>query len=185
MNLPGSKLSRDRLKMINLILENSAKQWIELLGLIPHPEGGWYKEVYRSHGRIPANALAELSEARSFSTSIYFLLEGTGFSAFHKIRSDEIWHFYDGSPALISSISPEGNLKQDILGKDYRNKESLQVVIPAGWWFAAKVINSGSFVLAGCTVAPGFDYSDFELGNKAELIIKYPQHRDFISQLSR
>jgi uncharacterized protein len=171
--------------MINPVVEYSAKQWIELLGLISHPEGGWYNEVYRSQGRIPANALAELSEARNFSTSIYFLLEGTGFSAFHKIRSDEIWHFYDGSPALISAISPEGVLEQYLLGKDLRNKESLQVVIPAGWWFAVQVVNPDSYVLAGCTVAPGFDFNDFELGNKEVLIDKYPQHSDLINLLSR
>jgi uncharacterized protein len=184
MNHQGLKPGQDNLKMINPVSENAVKRWIEILGLLPHPEGGWYKEVYRSQGKIPANALSEFRDARSFSTSIYFLLEGNDFSAFHRIRSDEIWHFYDGSTALISAISPEGNLRQHLLGKDFRKGESLQVVIPAGWWFASKVVDPESYVLAGCTVAPGFDFNDFELGRRAELVAKYPHYEDLINQLS-
>jgi uncharacterized protein len=108
-----------------------AKHWIESLGLISHPEGGWFKEVYRSRGNIPAGTLADFGSSRSFSTSIYFLLEANDFSAFHRIRSDEIWHFYEGSPTLISAISPEGILEQYLLGRNFTEGESLQVVIPA------------------------------------------------------
>jgi len=162
-----------------------AEYWIKSLGLISHPEGGWFKEVYRSQGNIPDNTLADFGGSRSFSTSIYFLLEANDFSAFHRIRSDEIWHFYDGSPTLISAISPEGILHQYLLGRNVIKGESLQVVITAGWWFAAKVIVPGSFVLAGCTVSPGFDFSDFELGRAEELIARFPQHRDLISKLTR
>jgi uncharacterized protein len=166
-------------------MNSDAKRWIELLGLVSHPEGGWYREVYRSKGKITENAFEGLRGERSFSTSIYFLLEGEDFSAFHRIRSDEIWHFYDGSPALISAISPDGELKQYLLGKDLRNKESLQLVIPADCWFATKVNKKDSFVLAGCTVAPGFDFDDFELAEKDLLQEKYPQYSDLIAQLTR
>jgi uncharacterized protein len=184
MSLRDKLLNQGHLKM-NDSPQNNAKQWIEVLGLVSHPEGGWYREVYRNTGNIPAGALEGFTEERSICTSIYFLLEGNDFSAFHRIRSDEIWNFYDGSPTIISAISPEGVLIQYLLGRDIRNKESLQVVIPAGWWFASKVINPDSYVLAGCIVAPGFDFKDFELGRKAGLLEKYPQHSDLVEKLTR
>ena len=185
MNRHGLRLNQDQHRMNEAGLNQSANYWIERLGLTAHPEGGWYKEVYRSKGIILANSLAEFGGTRNFSTSIYFLLAGNDFSAFHRIRSDEIWHFYDGSPVLISSISPEGILEQHLLGRNIENNESLQVVIPAGWWFAAKIVVPDSFMLAGCAVAPGFDFNDFELGQASELIAGYPQHRDIIAQLTR
>ncbi len=185
MNRKGWLLNRGLLEMSEKISNSAARQWIEQLGLIAHPEGGWYKEVYRSKGSIPANTLKEFEGIRSFSTSIYFLLDGKDFSAFHRIRSDELWHFYDGSSAIISAISPQGDLEQYSLGRNIQNNESFQVIIPAGWWFAAKVTEPDSFVLAGCTVSPGFDFKDFEMGSAEELIAAFPQHSGLISQLTR
>ena len=171
--------------MIPAVVKSAARLWIENLGLLQHPEGGWYKEVYRSKGTIPATSSFDFPANRSFSTSIYFMLAGNDFSAFHRIKSDEIWHFYDGSPAVIYSISPEGILTHYNLGRDAANNQSLQVVIPAGHWFGAKVTELDSFMLAGCTVSPGFEFSDFEMGKRSELLIAYPQLAEIIQQLTR
>lgn len=170
--------------MIPANLAITARYWIEKLGLQQHPEGGWYKEVYRSPGVIPADGTDNFPASRCFSTSIYFMLPGDDFSAFHRIKSDEIWHFYDGSPAIIYSISPGGILTSHHLGRNTENSESLQVVIHAGHWFGAKVSEQDSYFLAGCTVSPGFDFRDFEMGKRSELLKAYPQHAEIICQLT-
>lgn len=171
--------------MIQAEITITARYWIEKLGLQQHPEGGWYKEIYRSPGVIPTDGTTDFPANRSFSTSIYFMLAGDDFSAFHRIKSDEIWHFYDGSPAVIFSISPGGILSQHHLGRNTENNEFLQVVIPAGHWFGSKVAEQNSYMLAGCTVSPGFDFRDFEMGKRSELLKAYPQHTDIIQQLTR
>jgi predicted cupin superfamily sugar epimerase len=152
---------------------SDAAFWIERLDLRPHPEGGYFRETYRA--------------SESIATAIYFLLTRDAFSAFHRIRSDELWHFYAGSPITLAVLDAEGKgqLATYALGRDPTRGESLQVVVPAGAWFAAEVASAGAYALVGCTVAPGFDFADFELGARAQLLEHYPQHRGVIERLTR
>ena len=158
---------------------------INQLNLLPHPEGGYYKETYRAAEIIPVDALSErFSGDKTFSTAIYFLLEKENFSAFHKIKSDECWHFYAGGALLIHIIHLNGSLQTVILGNDVANKETFQHVVPAGCWFASKPAGESAFSFVGCTVAPGFDFVDFEMGKMNELIKLYPQHEPIIKKLA-
>lgn len=164
----------------------SAQYWIDKLNLIAHPEGGYYRETYRSELSIPREALPpEFNGPRLVSTAIYFLLDGKDFSAFHRLRSDELWHFYSGSPITVHVIEPDGGYSEIQLGNDPDAGAVLQAVVKAGRWFASRVGDPGSFALAGCTVAPGFDFADLELGKRAELVRLYPQHRNLIESLTR
>lgn len=166
-------------------MTRSAKYWIKKLNLSKHPEGGYFREVYRSKEFINKKSLPErYTSFRSFSTSIYFLLESHEFSAFHRIKSDEIWHFYNGSPLSLFIIEKSGVLKKIKLGRTPENNEVFHAVIGKGNWFAAKVNEPDSFSLIGCTVAPGFDFEDFELGKKNKLVELYPQHSDIIESLT-
>jgi len=163
---------------------DSADFWIEHLQLQPHPEGGYFREVYRSAETITADLLPTPYESeRSFATSIYFLLKSDQISAFHRLKSDEIWHFYSGSPITVYIIDKAGRLSENICGRDVRNNEQLQLVIPYGCWFAAKVNQPDSYSLVGCNVAPGFDFSDFELADKSALMESFPQHRELIEEM--
>jgi len=166
-------------------MEN-ASLWIERLALRKHPEGGWYRETYRAAETIPADALPErFRNARPFSTAIYFLLAGDEFSAFHRLKSDEIWHFYAGTPLILHTISPEGRYSFNRLGPAPENNQALQLLVPAGWWQAAELSAPRGFALLGCTVAPGFDFTDFELAVPAELIRICPSQRPIIERLTR
>ena len=158
----------------------TAKYWIEKLNLQPHPEGGYYKEVYRSEESVDGKLLPGNREGvRSVSTAIYFLLEGNNFSAFHRIKSDEIWHFYDGSPLMIYAINRKGKLNEYPLGID-----SPMQIIPKEEWFAAELMDKSSYVLVGCTVAPGFEFADFEMGEKSELLKLFPECEEVLMRLS-
>jgi predicted cupin superfamily sugar epimerase len=164
----------------------SAQYWIDRLGLIPHPEGGYYRETYRSALTIAREALPpQFTGPRLVSTAIYFLLDGEDFSAFHRLRSDELWHFYAGNSLLVHVIEENGRHSEISIGSNPEAGESLQAAVKAGSWFASSVRDSSSFALAGCTVAPGFDFEDFELGRRSDLIGLYPQHRRLIEQLTR
>lgn len=160
------------------------KYWIEKLGMLDHPEGGFYKETYRSNELIQSGLPERFKGDRHFSTSIYYLLEGEQFSRFHKIKSDEMWHFYDGSGLNIYEISIDGKLTVHKLGLNIEEGESPQVLIRAGNWFGAKVNKPDSFCLAGCTVSPGFHFDDFELAEKEALLKEFPEHKDIIEQLT-
>ncbi|RMI12862.1 MAG: cupin domain-containing protein [Calditrichaeota bacterium] len=160
--------------------------WIDRLKLIKHPEGGYFREIYRSGERIPGEALPErFSGSRPFCTSIYFLITGEDFSRFHRLQADEIWHLYAGSSLTIYAINPQGILSQILLGEDIEAGEVFQAVVPAGSWFAARPNDPGGYSLVGCTVAPGFEYGDFELGNREALIRQFPQHSRLIEELTR
>lgn len=164
----------------------NARQWIEHLGLTRHPEGGYYREVYRSQEIIKRAYLPErFSGDRCFATAIYFLLEGDDFSAFHRIRQDEIWHFYDGSPLTIHVISQDGGYSTLALGRDADAAQRPMAVVGAGDLFAAQVDEVSSFSLLGCTVAPGFDFADFDMPGRDQLLREHTQHRDIIETLSR
>jgi predicted cupin superfamily sugar epimerase len=167
-------------------MNTKAEFYINKLQLIPHPEGGFYKEIYRSTEEIPEKYLpARYKGERSYSSSIYFLLEGNSFSSFHRLKSDEIWHFYDGSSVKIYVINQRGKISENILGKDIEQGEEIQFIINKDCWFAAEVLFKSSFSLFGCTVSPGFDFNDFELGRKENLIKIYPQHKTIIEKLTR
>ena len=159
---------------------------IDRFSLSPHPEGGWYVQTYKSSELVPADALpARFGGQRAFSTAIYFLLEKGNFSAFHKIKSDECWHFYAGDPLLIFLIYQNGDLEIIQLGKDIDKGHHFQFVVPANCWFASRPAPGSEYCFSGCTVAPGFEFSDFELANCAELSAIYPQHKDLIKELCR
>ena len=159
--------------------------WIEKLRLQPHPEGGFFAECYRSGENVKQEDLPQrFSSERSFSTSIYFLLKNEQKNLLHKINSDEIWHFYYGSPLNIH-IFEDHNYYVKKLGQDLDAGENLQVVVPYGSFFAAEVIHEGSYSLVGCTVSPGFDFEDFELGDRKKLIDNFPQHEDVIIRFTK
>jgi predicted cupin superfamily sugar epimerase len=167
-------------------MAKTAQYWINKINLIAHPEGGYYCETYRSQLSIAKEALPpEFTGSRLVSTAIYFLLEGENFSAFHRLRSDEIWHFYAGGTIAVHVIDPDGSYSKIQLGSDPQAGEVFQAVVKAGSWFASQVRDPKSFALAGCTVAPGFDFADFELGSRSELVKLYPQHRKLIEQFTR
>ncbi len=160
--------------------------WVTHLDMLPHPEGGYYKEVYRSAESIPEGALpARFQGNRSFATGIYFMITSENFSAFHRLQADELWHHYAGDAVRISLISPDGRYSELRVGNDPEKGEAFQVVVPAGYWFAAEVATEGSYSLVGCTVAPGFDFADFEMGKREVLLEEYPHCEGVIGRLTR
>ena len=165
-------------------MNNKRAQYLkERLDLSELPgEGGYYKETYRSDKTIILPS--ETDGERSISTSIYYLLDGTQFSAFHRLKSDEIWHFYIGSSITLYIINRMENLSEVKLGSNIEKGELFQIQVRAESWFAATVNDISSYALIGCTVSPGFDYLDFELGDRKKLIERYPQHRSIIEKLT-
>ena len=162
-----------------------AKKYIDQLNLKPHPEGGYFIEVYRSGEIIfPEGFSPRFGRGRSVSTSIYFLLDGNQLSNFHKLKSDEIWHFYDGCGVKIYVIKIDGRLKEYKLGKNPDEGEKFQIVIKNNNWFAAELIDNTSFSLVGCTVSPGFDFEDFELAEREKMIILFPQFTELIEKFT-
>ena len=164
----------------------TAVYWIEKLRLTRHPEGGWFRETYRSAEVVPEAGLpTRFQGERAFSTAIQFLLERDDCSALHRLKSDEVWHFYDGSPMTVHLIAPNGGYRPILLGRDPEQGEQLQAVVPAGFWFGADLAGYGDFALVGCTVAPGFDFIDFEMAGSDKLAGLFPQHEALIRRLSR
>lgn len=164
---------------------DQVKKLIEKLNLVPHPEGGYYKETYRSFGMIDESSLASsYSGKRNYSTCIYFLLTSEMFSAFHKIQQDEIWHFYSGSPIVIHMISDDGIYSKALIGNNFAEDQIPQFVVKGGCWFASEVVNNGNYGLVGCTVSPGFDFEDFELPSRNDLANRFPQLREIITRLT-
>ena len=164
----------------------TAQKLIKQYNLQRHPEGGWYKETYKSNENILAASLPErFGGSRAFSTAIYFLLEQGNFSAFHRIKSDECWHFYAGDPLLVYVIQENGALDIISLGNDIEKGQIFQYVVPANCWFASRPAPGSNFCFVGCTVAPGFDFADFELADVAILSALYPEHEDIIRELCR
>jgi uncharacterized protein len=170
----------------------AAHELIDRLGLIPHPEGGYYRETHRDAARVArfapdGTALAQMP--RAASTSIYYLLCNGAYSAWHRIDADEIWHFYAGGPVDIHILDHAGKLSTCRLGNALTHEGArFQVVVPAGCWFAAECAAASpddeAFALAGCTVAPGFEFSSFELADAAALIARYPAHAALLARLA-
>ncbi len=155
------------------------------LNLVPHPEGGFYRETYRANETIPDTGLPpRFHGSRAVSTAIFYLLRAGDRSKLHRIKSDEIWHFYEGDPLAIIAIAPNGQLTETTLGRDFTAGQVPQHVVPAGHWFGAIPAPGCAYALTGCTVAPGFDFADFELGARATLQSAFPQHRDWIEKLT-
>jgi predicted cupin superfamily sugar epimerase len=159
---------------------------VAFLGLQPHPEGGWYRESYRAAETVASDALPErYTGPRSHATAIYFLLDSANFSALHRLKSDEQWHFYSGSPLTIHVIYADGRYTPIKLGPSLAQGETFQAVVPHGCWFGASVDIPDSHALVGCSVAPGFDFADFEIATRVSLCDKFPQHTDLITRLTR
>jgi predicted cupin superfamily sugar epimerase len=160
-------------------MDPRARAWVQALGLAPHPEGGLFVETFRA----PRLLRAPQGE-RSASTAIYFLLPAGAFSALHRVRSDEVWHHYDGDPVELHTIDDSGAHHAAILGDDVAGGALPQRVVPAGVWQAAVPVGV-RFALCGCTVAPGFDFADFEMPPRPELLRLFPQHAALVTRLTR
>lgn len=149
--------------------------WIDKYNMLPHPEGGYYKELFRSELEVDGGW-----GKRNALTSIFYLLEGDDYSAFHRIKSDELWYHHAGETLLTHEIKANGSLITHTI-----NAENPFAAIKAGSWFASEVKDQKSYVLVSCAVAPGFDFADFELANTADLVNEYPVHADLIKRLKR
>ena len=145
-----------------------------------HPEGGWYKETYRSKEVTSIKNLGD----RNLMTSIYFLLESHQTSNFHRIESDELWFYHSGSPLTVHCIYPNGNYEMLHIGPDFENGQAFQALVPKGTIFGSTVDIENAHALVGCTVSPGFDFNDFKLFERQELIDIYPQHQSIIEKLT-
>ncbi len=160
-------------------MTHTADYWIATLQLVPHPEGGFFRETYRSSDVIRAERLPP----RPAATAIYYLVKGSKPSALHRLRADEVWHHYAGSSLTLHQIDAGGRLVEARLGRP-DDGGAPQVVVPAGCWFGATVDDPRGYTLAGCTVSPGFTPDDFELGDRAALLRLFPQHEQLIRRLT-
>jgi uncharacterized protein len=154
-----------------------AERLIAALSLKPHPEGGWYRETYRSAERVTTAS----GSVRSATTSIYFLLTSAAFSAFHRLASDETWHFYRGDPVTIEIIAPSGTYERRVIGAG----DALQATVAANAYFASHVDAPDGYALVGCDVAPGFEFADFHLTSRSLLTAAYPQFAPLIAAYTR
>ncbi len=163
--------------------------WIRHLALQPHPEGGYFRELYRADEQVDATALPpRFGGARSFATSIVYLLKAGERSVFHRIKSDETWHFYAGGALELFQLDerqPE-ELQRIVIGNELHAGQHLQWTVPAGVWFGSRPLGKepGGYALLGCTVSPGFDFADFEMAERAELVARFPLFSQLIEQLT-
>ena len=164
----------------------TADQIIALFNLKPHPEeGGYFAETYRSSETLSEKALpSRYKGIRSFGTAIYYLLTPETFSAIHRLQSDEIFHFYFGDPVEMLQLRPDGSGKVITIGSDILNGMQPQVVVPRGVWQGARLFKGGKFALLGTTVSPGFEWTDYESGQRDELLRSFPQFRERIIALT-
>lgn len=153
---------------------------IDQLGLQPHPEGGYYAETYRSGVRIESGGWSH-----SAATAIYYLLKAGDFSAFHRIKSDEMWHLYRGGPLHIHVLDPVAGYSLLKLGYGLSAGERPQQIVPAGAWFAAAPAPGCDYALCGCTVSPGFEFADFELAEESTLLAAFPDQDEIIRRFCR
>lgn len=178
-------------------MNTDVRHIIDKLNLTEHIEGGYFKETYRSNimvtyeshticdNKIHSNTNVSSQPIRPLYTLIYYLLVNDQFSAFHKVRNDEIWHFYKGSSVTIYILDESNSTLKIKLGNDFDGDNYLHYLIKGNTWFGAELNDKSSYALMGCTVSPGFDFNDFELGRKIELLQKYPQHKEIIQRLTR
>ncbi|MBG9982188.1 cupin domain-containing protein [Aerococcaceae bacterium DSM 111020] len=157
-----------------------AAEWIEYYELLPHPEGGYFKQVAKS-----SDILQEERKERARYTSIYFLLTDDNPSRFHRLTADEIWYFHAGAPLTVHMISPEGDYQTVKIGANPQQDEQLQFTVPAGYIFGSTVDTPDAYALVSCMVAPGFEFEDFELFHREDLLAQYPDHQEIITRLTK
>ena len=167
-------------------MDLTAQQIVERFQLSPHPEGGYYRETYRADLNVEHTGLPEeVDRARSASTAIYFLMPAGDFSAFHRVTAtDEMWHLYAGGPLELHLIHEDGRYEQKQIGTDLTEAEPT-LLVKAGCWQAARAAPGAAWAFGGCTVAPGFDFADFQMPDRFELLERFPQHRGVIEALTR
>jgi len=159
-------------------IEENESYWINRLELTAHPEGGYYKEIFRSKIEIHRDG-----ESKNASTSIYYLLSGKDFSGFHRLKSDELWYFHKGEPIIIHVINIHGIYR--FIELSDTETGNLQTVIEPNSWFAAEISTGTGFALVSCAVAPGFEFSEFEMADQESLLSEFPAHLDIIARLCR
>ena len=168
------------------MINRTAEYWIRHLKLEQHPEGGYYTRVYSSDLQIKQNTLPKnFYDDRPICTHIYYLLTQKEFSAFHRIQSDELWHFYDGDGLKIYEIAKDASLIEHKLGLDLESGQLPFCIIKAGNWFAADLMWNSKYSLVGCSVSPGFDFAEFEMAEKEKLITQYPEYKDLIRRFTK
>jgi predicted cupin superfamily sugar epimerase len=166
-------------------MEHTLTQWIARLGLEPHPEGGYFVETYQSPDVLQKSGLPGRYTADRFSAKlIYFLLPADQVSKFHRLKCEEIWCYHWGASLTLSLIALDGTLQHVHLGPDWENGEHFHASIPHGVWFGAKVNPPGAYALVSCVTVPGFEFADFELADRQQLLQEYPQHAQIIELLT-
>lgn len=168
-------------------MQYSAETIIRELRLEPHPEeGGFYRETYRSEETTGQDGLPAIYDGpRHHGTAIYYLLTPETFSHLHRLNSDEIFHFYMGDPCEMLQLYPDGTIRTVVLGHDILSGQQPQVTVPRGVWQGMRLLPGGTYGLMGCTVAPGFEFIDYEHADRAELLGKYPEAEDGIIRLTK
>jgi len=163
----------------------TAADVVRLLDLGPlEPEGGWFRETWRSTLDLPDQALPDHAGPRAAGTAIYYLLAPGVVSAMHRVVGDEVYHFYLGDPVQMLQLRPDGSGEVIVLGTDLADGQRPQVMVPGGTWQGSRLADGGRFALLGATMAPGFDYRDFALGTRAELARDHPEHAAMIAYLT-
>lgn len=157
----------------------TAEEIVQRFGMLPHPEGGFFVEIYKAEDRVPLPR-----GERAASTAIYFLLTKDTFSRFHRIKSDEVWHFYLGGACHVVELGADGKAVDVTLGQDLRAGQQLVHIVKKDTWFGAYLDDSADFALVGCTVAPGFEFADFEMATRADLLRDFPEARDAVMRLT-
>jgi predicted cupin superfamily sugar epimerase len=157
------------------MIPKKAQEYIDKLGMLPHPEGGFYKETYRSSGKVGD---------RSLMTAIYFLITSNNISRFHRIKSDEMWYFHDGSPLSVHTLDKENGHQVHKVGLNLSNGENPQLLVPANTIFGSSLDEENAFSLVSCTVAPGFDFADFELFTTQDLLSQFPDYEEIVRKMS-
>jgi len=176
----------DEVADIDGVIDITVEEIITMFGLIPHPEGGYYRETYRSVETIPDNVLPNRYKGdRTYGTAIYYLLTPDTFSALHRLKTDEVYHFYLGAPVEMLQLLPGGSGRVIKLGNEIKTGMHLQVAVSRGMWQGSRLIRGGKYALLGATVAPGFEFTDLEIGHRDELLQFYPQFQDLIVDLTK
>lgn len=166
----------------------TAEEVKRLLGLQPHPrEGGWFVQTYAAEERIGTTMFEDrrYADSRRTGTAIYYLLEPDTFSEMHRLRSDEIFHFYAGDPIEMLQLLPDGSGRTVVIGNDLAAGQRPQLLVERGVWQGSRLIAGGRWALLGCTVSPGFEYEDYESGAREELRARWPAWEQMIGELTR
>ena len=191
MNLPWAGIAtsfcalRNECRFVSVPPMHDGQYWIQTLGLEKHPEGGYFRRVYESKTRIDGAALTPARPGtRHAATGIYYLLQNTDCSRFHRLNAEELWHFHAGSGLTLHMLHADGTISQRRLGPDPDAGQAFQAMVSPNTWFGATLDNPASYALVGCTVVPGFEYADFELADRNTLLRQHPGQRKIILRLT-